>query len=380
MSETSPAGIYLHIPFCATRCHYCNFVTGGYEEQLAARYVAAICAEIAARQWPATATHVDTIYLGGGTPTTLTPSQLGRILETIDRTFTIDRQAEITIEANPGSVTTAALREIRQTGINRISFGVQSFDDRELSMIGRSHEAEEARRAVAMARAAGFESLSLDLIAGLPEQTLSTWERNLSELFALAPDHLSVYLLELYRDAPLQHRIERGELKPIDDEVTIEMYYRLVDVAPQHGFEQYEISNWARPGFESRHNLKYWTGAPYAAFGVSAAGYDGQSRWNNTRHLHDYLRLVEEGSSPIAERTNLTEADREGEALFLQLRLANGVDLAAHEARYQVSVEERYGEEIARLIHAGLLERTATQLRITRAGKILANEVFAIFV
>lgn len=380
MSETSPAGIYLHIPFCATRCHYCNFVTGGYEEQLAARYVRALREEIAQREWPPAQTRVETIYFGGGTPTTLTPAQLGEILETIAQTFLIDDRAEVTIEANPGSLSEERLREIRQTGINRISFGVQSFDDRELAMIGRNHQAEEARRAVSMARSAGFDNLSLDLIAGLPEQRMETWKRNLAEIFALAPDHLSVYLLELYPDAPLSHRIERGELRAIEDELTVAMYYALVDEAPRHGFEQYEISNWARPGCQSRHNLKYWTGAPYAAFGVSAAGYDGGTRWANQRRLHDYLALIEGGVSPITERTVLDEADREGESLFLGLRLEEGVDLAAHEARFGVSVRDRYGAEVERLVGAGLLEWTPTHLRITRAGKVLANEVFAIFV
>lgn len=380
MSETSPAGIYLHIPFCATRCHYCNFVTGGYEEQLAARYVQAIREEIAQREWPPAQTRVETIYFGGGTPTTLTPAQLGGILDTIDQTFLIDGRAEVTIEANPGSVSEERLREIRQTGINRISFGVQSFDDRELAMIGRTHQAEEARRAVSMAREAGFDNLSLDLIAGLPEQRMETWKRNLAEIFALAPDHLSVYLLELYPDAPLSHRIERGELRAIEDEVTVAMYYALVDEAPRHGFDQYEISNWARPGCQSRHNLKYWTGAPYAAFGVSAAGYDGATRWTNQRHLHNYLALIEGGTSPISERTVLDEADRQGEALFLQLRLEEGVEVAAHEARFGVSIRDLYGEELERLVGAGLLEWTPTHLRITRAGKVLANEVFAIFV
>jgi oxygen-independent coproporphyrinogen-3 oxidase len=380
MSETSPAGIYLHIPFCATRCHYCNFVTGGYEEQLAARYVRALREEIVQREWPPAQTRVETIYFGGGTPTTLTPAQLGEILETIAQTFLIDDRAEVTIEANPGSLSEERLREIRQTGINRISFGVQSFDDRELAMIGRNHQAEEARRAVSMARSAGFDNLSLDLIAGLPEQRMETWKRNLAEIFALAPDHLSVYLLELYPDAPLSHRIERGELRAIEDELTVAMYYALVDEAPRHGFEQYEISNWSRPGCQSRHNLKYWTGAPYAAFGVSAAGYDGGTRWANQRRLHDYLALIEGGVSPITERTVLDEADREGESLFLGLRLEEGVDLAAHEARFGVSVRDRYGAEVERLVGAGLLEWTPTHLRITRAGKVLANEVFAIFV
>ncbi|MGH9855176.1 MAG: radical SAM family heme chaperone HemW, partial [Blastocatellia bacterium] len=270
------AGIYIHIPFCATRCHYCNFATGGYESELARRYVAAVREEITRSDVstkPAMR-DVDTIYFGGGTPTTLSIEQISSLIELCRRTFNIASNAEVTAEANPGSVSQAYLEDLRAVGVNRLSFGVQSFDDGELQMIGRTHSAEDAREAVRMARAAGFANVSIDLIAGLPEQRIETWRQNLDEAFALAPDHLSVYLLELYQDAPLLHRINRGELRAIDDELTVEMYFALMNEAERHGFEHYEISNWARPGFESRHNLKYWTGAPYWAFGVSAAGYD----------------------------------------------------------------------------------------------------------
>lgn len=223
MSE--PAGIYLHIPFCSTRCHYCNFATGGYEAELAGRYVTALTKEIeqAAAARPEMERQVETIYFGGGTPTTLRIDQLTGLLDRCREQFTVLPDAEITVEANPGSVDERYLAGLRAGGFNRISFGVQSFDDRELAMIGRSHSSDEARRALTMARAAGFGNISLDLIAGLPEQRLETWQRNLAELFTLEPDHLSVYLLELYRDAPLQHRIERGELRAIDDDVTVEM-------------------------------------------------------------------------------------------------------------------------------------------------------------
>lgn len=378
----TPAGIYLHIPFCATRCHYCNFATGGYDEQTAERYVAALRREIesAAARWPGMTRRVETVYFGGGTPTTLRVDQLASLIETCRGHFEIDPQAEITVEANPGSVNLGYLTDLRQTGVNRLSFGVQSFDDRELAMIGRSHLGSEARQAVAMARAAGFGNLSLDLIAGLPEQEMATWRHNLTGLFELAPEHLSVYLLELYRDAPLQHRIERGELQAIDDELTVAMYYELVDTATRHGYDQYEISNWSRPGNESRHNLKYWTGAPYWAFGISAAGYDGQSRWVNTRNIHDYLTRIERGESPVVEENLLTDEDRQSEAIFLRLRLREGVDLEAHQSAYGVEIATRYEEELARLSEAGLIELDESTLRISRAGKVLANEVFAAFI
>jgi len=377
---TDRAGIYIHIPFCTTRCHYCNFATGSYESGVARRYLAALLQEIEDAPSKPAMRAVDTIYLGGGTPTTLGSEQLARLIQTCQHKFEIEPGAEITIEANPGSVTVAYLERLRALGINRVSFGVQSFADNELQMIGRTHSAEDARAAVRMARAAGLANVSIDLIAGLPEQKLETWLRNLDEAFALEPDHLSVYLLELYRDAPLLHRIERGELRASDEESTVAMYFALLDEAERSGYEHYELSNWARPGFASRHNLKYWTGAPYWAFGVSAAGYDGESRWSNTRNIHEYLEKVESGRSPVGEREELDDEIRQSEALFLRLRLKEGVNLLAHEQRFGVSVADRYRAELERLRAAGLIDIDHENLVISRKGKVLANEVFAAFV
>jgi oxygen-independent coproporphyrinogen-3 oxidase len=376
------AGIYIHIPFCATRCHYCNFATGGYESGLARRYTAAVREEIerADISTGSAMRRVDTIYFGGGTPTTLTIDQISSLIEACRRTFDVASDSEITAEANPGSVSQNYLEELRSAGVNRLSFGVQSFDDAELQMIGRAHSAQEARGALGLACAAGFENISLDLIAGLPEQKMETWNRNLEEAFALKPDHLSVYLLELYKDAPLLHRINRGELLAVDDEMTVAMYFALVDEAERHGFEHYEISNWARPGFGSRHNLKYWTGAPYWAFGVSAAGYDGLKRWSNTRNIHEYLERIESGQSPVTEQIELDDNDRQSENLFLRLRLKDGVDLAEHQRLFGVNALKHYHDEIERLREAGLIELDESTLKISRAGKVLANEVFAAFV
>ncbi len=379
MSDLS--GIYLHIPFCATRCHYCNFATGGYESDIARRYVAALIEEIGrARFKDPLMRSVDTIYLGGGTPTTLSIDQLAAILDSCHKTFDVAMDAEITCEANPGSIDLDYLKDLRTAGINRLSFGVQSFDDGELQMIGRTHSSDEAREAVRMARQAGFQNVSIDLIAGLPEQTMATWRRNLDEAFSLEPDHISVYMLELYKDAPLLHRVERGELRAIDEELTVEMYFALKDKAEMRGFDHYEISNWALSGAESRHNLKYWTGAPYMAFGVSAAGYDGKSRWSNTRNIHEYLDKIERGQSAVVENTLLDDDDSQSESIFLKLRLKGGVDLSEHQLRFGVDVRSRYSEEIDRLLDAGLIEFDRDRMRISRKGLVLANEVFAAFV
>ena len=288
-------GIYLHIPFCASRCHYCNFATGGYESELAQRYVTGLLTEINSAKVTEKMRTVDTIYFGGGTPTTLSVAQLASIINLCREKFAVTDDVEISTEANPGTISLEYFQGLRTIGINRISFGVQSFDDAELKMIDRVHTADEAVDTVKLARQAGFQNISIDLIAGLPEQKMSTWRRNLQAAFALGTEHISVYLLELYKDAPLLHRIKRGELQAVDEDLTVEMYYALVDEADKQGFAHYEISNWARPGFASRHNLKYWTGAPYWAFGVSAAGYDGQTRWTNTRNINEYLQRIESG-------------------------------------------------------------------------------------
>lgn len=377
------AGVYLHIPFCASRCHYCNFATGGYEESLAERYVAALEAEVDRSASDSSRDHirrVDTIYFGGGTPTTLSIPELQRILGALRRSFEIEANSEVTIEANPGSVTTGYLAQLLESGFNRLSFGVQSFDDAELAMIGRTHNAMEAKRSVDDARIAGFNNISIDLIAGLPEQRRATWEKNLDEAFAIAPEHFSVYLLELYNDAPLQHRIKRGELAAIDDDLTAEMYFSLDERARANGYEHYEISNWARPAMRSRHNLKYWTGAPYWAFGVSAAGYDGCLRWSNTRNINEYLDLIEAEKSPVSETVELSDEDRMSEAIFLRLRLDEGVQLEEYKERFGVDIRSRYKDEIERLGAAGLIEMDSENIRISRNGKILANEVFAAFI
>ncbi|MGB8508032.1 MAG: radical SAM family heme chaperone HemW, partial [Pyrinomonadaceae bacterium] len=259
----SRAGIYIHIPFCRSRCSYCDFATGMYEGALAESYTNALAREIAsAHELPATI-EADTIYFGGGTPSLLTPAQVSRILDAVRLRFRVAADAEITMEMNPGTVTPAILREFRALGVNRASFGAQTFDDAELRRLGRTHTADDTRRTLAELRAASFDNISFDLIAGLPEQTLASWERNLDEALALRPEHLSLYLLEVHEGTPLADQLRRGMWRAPDADLAVEMYEMLVERTRAQGFEQYEISNFCRHGFESRHNTKYWTGAPY---------------------------------------------------------------------------------------------------------------------
>src|SRR5262249_47066722 len=247
------AGIYVHIPFCSSRCSYCDFATGLYQSELAERYVAALIEEIKTSRY--SGAPVDTIYFGGGTPSLLAPSQLDRILATLSAHFAIDPASEITLEINPGSVTRAKLEAFRSLGINRASFGAQTFDDHELAKLGRSHTAADALKTFADLRDAGFTNISFDLIAGLPGQTLAGWQRNIKQPHDLQPEYLSFYLLEVHSGTPLAEHSRRG-LQPVpDDDLAGVMYQWMLDLASAAGYEHYEISNLCRPGFHSRHNV-----------------------------------------------------------------------------------------------------------------------------
>lgn len=362
------AGVYIHIPFCSSRCSYCDFATGIYQSDLAERYVRALIEEIHSAS--AIDTHVDTVYFGGGTPSLLKPQQLSRILTAVQERFAIDPKAEITLEINPGSATRARLREFRELGINRASFGAQTFDDHELAKLGRSHSAADARRTFHDLRAAGFANVSFDLIAGLPGQTLAGWERNVDEALALRPEHLSFYLLEVHSGTPLAQHIERGIQPKPDEDLAAVMYESMLERAAAAGYEHYEISNLCLPGFKSRHNTKYWTGEPYFGFGCSAHSYDGERRrWSNQRDVLEYVRLLEQGLEPLVEEHELSTQDLRSETLFLGLRMMRGV-----------SLELCKDYDLERFREAGLLEVEGELIRLTRHGALLSNEVFAAFV
>jgi oxygen-independent coproporphyrinogen-3 oxidase len=373
------AGLYIHIPFCSSRCSYCDFATGLYQSEVAERYVRAVVQEIAASS--IAVANVDTIFFGGGTPSLLDPSQLDRILAVAHDRFNVDAATEVTLEINPGSVTPEKLRDFRALGINRASFGAQTFDDRELAKLGRSHTAADARRTFHDLRAAGFDNISFDLIAGLPGQTLAGWQRNVDEALALQPEHLSFYLLEVHSGTPLAQHIERGLQPTPDEDLAAVMYESMLERAAQSGYEHYEISNLCRPGFHSRHNTKYWTAAPYFGFGCSAHSYDGRTRrWSNQRDVLNYIESVEDESSPIVEERVLTEMDVRAEALFLGLRLMRGIDLRQYRELFGVDLRANYATDLERFREAGLVELDGDLFRLTRSGALLSNEVLSAFV
>lgn len=375
-------GIYIHIPFCRARCSYCDFATGAYEGALADAYVRSLAREIDSFELDDADEEVDTIYFGGGTPSLLTHAQVAFILEAVHKRFRVRAGAEVTMEMNPGTVTSVSARAFRSEGVNRASFGAQTFDDAELRSLGRTHTADDTRRTFETLRESGFDNVSFDLIAGLPRQTLEAWERNLSEALALGPEHLSLYLLEVHESTPLAAQIREGRSPAPDADLAAEMYRVMTARTRDAGYEQYEISNFCTQGRESRHNLKYWTGAPYYGFGCSAHSFDGRaSRWSNERDARRYVELINETGSAVVERTRLDARERSAEALFLGLRLlSRGVDLAEHRALFRRDVRADYAEDLARFDDAGLIEFEGDVLRLTPEGALLSNEVFSAFV
>lgn len=373
------AGIYIHIPFCSSRCSYCDFATGLFQQELAERYVRALVADIRSSRYFGDI--VDTIYFGGGTPSLLAPSQLELILATVHDCFKIDPQSEITLEINPGSVNEEKLRAFRSLGVNRASFGAQTFDDAELAKLGRSHTTADTLKTFNDLRSVGFENVSFDLIAGLPGQTLAGWERNIRQALELRPEHLSFYLLEVHSGTPLAEHIRRGIQPEPDDDLAGVMYRWMLEQAADAGYEHYEISNLCRPGFHSRHNVKYWTAEAYYGFGCSAHSYDGATRrWSNHRDVLKYVTVIESGESAVVDEQQLSQTDVRAEAVFLGMRLMHGVDLRAFKKSFGVDLRDEHAEDLDRFCKAGLVELDGDLIRLTRTGALLSNEVFAAFV
>jgi oxygen-independent coproporphyrinogen III oxidase len=401
-------GIYIHVPFCSAICNYCNFNRGLFDAALKNRYVDAVVTEIERlrpcraeeavlirgeasakpragggapaqleKSSPPTA---DTIYFGGGTPSLLEPDEIARIVRACEESFDVAADREVTLEANPETVTTERLAAFREAGINRLSFGVQSFNDQELRRLSRLHGAQRARDAVAEARAAGFDNVSLDLMMWLPGQDVPAWLASVDAAIALAPEHLSLYLLEVYPNAPLKEEMARARWSQAPDDDAAAMYVAAMERLETAGYEQYEISNVARPGRRSRHNLKYWTDGEWLGFGCGAHSTRGGMRWKNVAGTDEYVDRAARGESPAIDLRRLTAAEQLGDALFTGLRLNDGVDETAVAARYGVDVWERYGRDLERYVEAGLLMRQDRRMRLTRQGMLLAHEVMAVFV
>ncbi len=382
--------LYIHIPFCRSRCSYCDFNTYAGQEGLIGRYVEALKEELrrvagaAPRALP-----VHTVYFGGGTPSLLAAKQVAEVLETVARRFSLAAGAEISLEANPGTVSPRWLREIRAAGVNRLSLGMQSAHPADLRLLERDHDFFAVVEAVKAARSAGFRNLNLDLIFGIPHQTMERWQQTLNLALGLEPEHLSLYALTLEHGTPLAHWVGRGLLPAPDADLAADMYEWADARLASAGFRQYEISNWAKEGFACRHNLQYWRSEPYLGFGAGAHGYAEHIRAVNVLTPAAYIRRMERADreyefprSPAnVQARRLSPREEMEEFMMMGLRLTEeGVSAEKFAARFGVSLENAFGEPIARLVGLGLLERVGDRLRLTRRARLLGNVVFREFV
>lgn len=371
--EYKPLGLYIHIPFCKSKCIYCDFYSLPDAEERMDRYTAALCRQLAEIAPRTTAHKADTIYFGGGTPSWLGEKRLRQILKTVEKHYRIARNAEITMEANPDSAGDwKTLRALRRAGFNRISLGVQSADDGQLRVLGRPHTFAQAEEAAAAARKAKIKNLSLDLIYGLPGQTMESWRDTLEKAAALAPEHLSCYGLKVEEGTPLWD-MQSGMDLP-DDDLQADMYLWTVDRLAELGYQQYEISNFAKPGFESRHNLKYWTLGEYAGFGPGAHSDLGDVRYAYVRDLDAYCAGVEEQGDILSENDRIPPRERDIEYIMLGLRITRGISRQEFEYRFRLPfgpVQEVL-EGFEKTGHATLY---GGRWRLTPAGFLLSNQI-----
>ncbi len=377
-----PLGIYIQVPFCQTKCTYCNFHTGVVSRDRYQPYAEAICREIVESATPF-AQAADTVYFGGGTPSLLDPAALQQILETLRCTYKMD-SVEATLEADPETITPEKASAWLASGFNRLSLGAQSFSDQELQSTGRMHRRADIFRAVQVARDAGFRDISIDLIAGLPHQTRETWDESLANLLRIGPEHVSIYMLEIDEGSRLGKeslagggRYSAGAI-PSDDAIA-DFYEWACARLNAHGYEHYEISNWALPGRRSRHNLKYWRREPYIGFGAGAHSFDGSTRWANVHDSGRYAALVEQGISPREQIEAVTPSQAFEEEFFLGLRQLEGIDLAGIERKYGAALDSRIAAmrgRIAGLHSQGLVDLEGTRLRLASGRLTVSSEVF----
>ncbi len=393
-------GVYIQVPFCQTKCTYCNFHTGVVSRDRYGSYADAVCREIALfaeanRTSDPKTGIVDTVYLGGGTPSLLDPRALATILETLRSHFPakgsdlsdLERLAafhEITLEADPETITEENAPAWLAAGFNRISLGAQSFDDRELKAAGRMHRRADIGHAVRLLRRSGFRNISLDLIAGLPHQSRESWETSLSDLIGLHPEHISIYMLEIDEGSRLGKESLAGGSRysagaiPTDDAMA-DFYESACARLAAEGYEHYEISNWALPGCRSRHNLKYWRRETYIGFGAGAHSFDGHTRWANIHDSARYVTCLDQGISPREQIEGVSAEQALDEEFFLGLRQLDGIDLARIEHDYDAELPRRVGDlrnRIANLQSQGLIELSGTRLRLSPGRLSVANEVF----
>lgn len=379
-----PFSLYIHIPYCLVKCPYCDFNAYGVRKWPEGQYVEALCRELRhyAHETPWQGETIETIYFGGGTPSLFAPSSIARFLALVSDLFPVAAHPEVTLEADPASVTLESLAGFRSVGVNRLSFGVQSFQPELLKTLGRLHTAEDGPKVLAWAREVGFTNLNMDLIFGVPGQTLALLEADLIQTFVAMPDHISLYNLTYEEGTPFFVKKQKGQLQPVEEDEEVEMFALIREQCLAQGYRHYEISNFAQPGFASRHNTNYWKGGKYLGLGAGAHSFTeapgwGQ-RWSNERRPKTYIkRAVEHGQARSYEET-LTRSQARGEFLFLNLRQLDGVALAAFSARFGASLFSEF-PHVHSLLGEGLLHKNAESIALTPQGVLVADAIFASF-
>jgi oxygen-independent coproporphyrinogen-3 oxidase len=393
-------GLYIHVPFCQTKCPYCDFNTYQGIENLMESYLGALTTEVTLWGQVLFRPTVNTVFFGGGTPSYLPEGAIGRILAASQTAFAFDPNApdaEVTVEANPGDLSEAACHGLLTQGVNRLSIGVQSLDDDLLKLLGRRHDAGQAVQAYQDARRAGFDNVNLDLMYGLPRQTLPQWQTTLERLLDLHPTHISLYCLTLEEGTPLHRWVAQGTLPDPDPDLAADMYHHAEDALERMGYQHYEISNWSLPGFPARHNLIYWRNLPYLGVGPGAHSRLGEFRFWDVDSPRTYIARVQQWSEsnpqplaaltelalggilPVGGQEHIGQPLAAAETMFLGLRLMEGLDLSAASHQVGLDLAERYRTEIAELLELGLLEWQGARLRLTKPAYLIANQVFIRF-
>lgn len=382
-------GVYIHIPFCRQKCFYCDFPSFAGRERYESDYIDALCRETAVQgaryrgRWGRPAT----VYMGGGTPSVLPAELMEKLLVRLQNVFCTAEDCgqgqempwEFTVECNPGTIAPAYLKMLRRYGVNRLSFGVQTFDDVLLKRIGRIHTGAQAREAMELARAAGFRNVSMDLIYGLPDETIEMLQHDLETMISLQPEHISIYGLQLEKGTAFAKMQEMGKLHLPDEDTVEEMYDTMTLFLPQHGYARYEISNFAKPGFESRHNLSYWQDVPYLGLGAAAHSYLEGQRYENVHEIPLYIEGIRSGKGVRREEEPVTRAIAMEEFAFLALRTAKGIDKRRFAEKFGVTLAEVYAEPIAKLSQQGLLAEEGDFVHLTELGMKYGNAAFEEF-
>jgi len=379
--KTGDRGLYIHIPFCLKKCSYCDF----YSLPLASssilnRYIDALTKELETKAASLSDTRIRTVYAGGGTPSILPEGALKGLMGAVRQYLELDDAAEISLEANPATLNSDKLRSIREAGFNRISLGVQSFQDDDLLILGRSHNAGDAMNTIKLIQDSGISNYNLDLIYGIPGQTISKWEESLGIALEAKPAHLSIYLLQLDESTPLSADIRRGCFEMSGDEIEAQMYEKGMDLIKAGGFRQYEISNFSRPGYECQHNLLYWKAREYIGVGAGAVSFTDNRRYINKKNLMQYLQRLEEGREPPVELLeSMDQLELAADAIILGLRLCDGIDLEQFDLRYGIKILDYYKDIIEECMDRGLLEICQGRIGLSSKAYFISNQVLCHF-